>query len=279
MISNKDAEHLIRYLAAKYGISETVAKNLIRDFLFDLNYKLNESENTHIEGIGSFTTSYIEILDDVKLKQLTYRTEDSSIKKSEVSDNKSSFSDPRNVKDGQLSFADIVQRELKDYSASRKDKHSATRNANIFSFISSAQIFKLMTICILLGGFIYLFFVLSDNTGYDYGSIDTVVVSKDSTPIIPVKPQTEPESITLEQAIEARDDILQSEETLESESSDPAFVLYKVGSGETLALIAMKYYGKAMYWKDIVDFNKEVITNPDFLPEGLTIRIPILDIQ
>ena len=53
MISNKDAEHLIRYLAAKYGISETVAKNLIRDFLFDLNYKLNESENTHIEGIGS----------------------------------------------------------------------------------------------------------------------------------------------------------------------------------------------------------------------------------
>ena len=145
--------------------------------------------------------------------------------------------------------------------------------------MSFARIFKVLAVCTLIGACIYLFFILSDDALYEYEKFDEPIISNNLEIITPLKTQSELQPITLEQAIKSRDSVLRHQEIMGLVSVDSMLTLHEVGSGETLALIALKYYGKTIYWKEIVDFNKEIITNPDFLPEGLKIRITILNIQ
>lgn len=54
---------------------------------------------------------------------------------------------------------------------------------------------------------------------------------------------------------------------------------HKVKEGDTLSLLALKYYGKAArdYWMLIYETNKEVIgTNPGLIKPGTVLRIPEL---
>ncbi len=47
--------------------------------------------------------------------------------------------------------------------------------------------------------------------------------------------------------------------------------------GTSLARIAREYYGSRDLWSHIVEYNKDIITNPDNIPVGKTIRIPRLE--
>ena len=231
MISAKDTEMLIRYLSVKYGISEAAAKNLIHDFLFDLNYKLAETETIHVEGMGTFSSSLIERADGVKLKQLTYLLENSDSTLNEATSNELLLPESEWINNDRLSFEDIVQRELKEYTASRKNEFSTVNSNVILSSISFAQIFKVLAVCTLIGACIYLFFILSDDTLYEYEKFDEPIISNNLEMITPLKTQSEFQPITLEQAIKSRDSVLRHQEIMGLVSVDSMLNLHEVGSG------------------------------------------------
>lgn len=49
---------------------------------------------------------------------------------------------------------------------------------------------------------------------------------------------------------------------------------HTVARGETLSHIAGEYYGRAVLWRRIFDANRDVIEDPDRVPEGTVLRIP-----
>lgn len=51
---------------------------------------------------------------------------------------------------------------------------------------------------------------------------------------------------------------------------------YTIQRDETLSIVALKFYGSKKFWTYLVNHNKEVIKNPDNVPFGTTIRIPVL---
>lgn len=51
---------------------------------------------------------------------------------------------------------------------------------------------------------------------------------------------------------------------------------YTLRSGENLAKIALKFYGNKKLWPYVARYNKQIIKNPNNVPVGATIRIPIL---
>ena len=57
---------------------------------------------------------------------------------------------------------------------------------------------------------------------------------------------------------------------------EESFDSYTVKQGDTLTGIAFKAYGHASRWRRIYDANRDVITNPDRLRPGMTLRIPRL---
>ncbi len=50
--------------------------------------------------------------------------------------------------------------------------------------------------------------------------------------------------------------------------------LYTIVKGDTLSLLAQRYYGDAMQWPKIFDANREVIRNENLIEPGWTIKIP-----
>ena len=49
---------------------------------------------------------------------------------------------------------------------------------------------------------------------------------------------------------------------------------YTVQKGDSLWKIAKQFYGKGSAWPRIHEANKELITNPDLIQPGWTLRIP-----
>jgi nucleoid-associated protein YgaU len=54
----------------------------------------------------------------------------------------------------------------------------------------------------------------------------------------------------------------------------PPAKTYTTQRNDTLSDISKKFYGRAGLWKLIADANKDVISNPDRLPNGVVIKIP-----
>jgi nucleoid-associated protein YgaU len=50
---------------------------------------------------------------------------------------------------------------------------------------------------------------------------------------------------------------------------------HKVADGDTLAELAKRYLGNAGRWSELYDYNRDVLTNPDLLPIGAELRIPV----
>jgi nucleoid-associated protein YgaU len=50
---------------------------------------------------------------------------------------------------------------------------------------------------------------------------------------------------------------------------------HKVTDGDTLAELAKRYLGNAGRWSELYDYNRDVLTNPDLLPIGAELRIPV----
>ena len=51
---------------------------------------------------------------------------------------------------------------------------------------------------------------------------------------------------------------------------------YVVKSGDSLSKIAKREYGNANEWKRIFEANKDVLTDPDKIYPGQTLKIPAL---
>ena len=54
----------------------------------------------------------------------------------------------------------------------------------------------------------------------------------------------------------------------------PPGTTYRVQRGDTLTIISRKHYGTSNGWKNIYDHNRDVLTNPNRLHPGMTLRIP-----
>ena len=51
---------------------------------------------------------------------------------------------------------------------------------------------------------------------------------------------------------------------------------HKVADGDTLTGLAVKYLGSADRYREIYDLNREMLTNPDLLPIGSELKIPVV---
>ncbi len=61
---------------------------------------------------------------------------------------------------------------------------------------------------------------------------------------------------------------------LEAESRGPAKVIV-VRPGDTLGTLAAKYLGDALKWKVIYEANRDRLNDPDIVPVGIRLRIPM----
>ena len=61
---------------------------------------------------------------------------------------------------------------------------------------------------------------------------------------------------------------------LEEESRGPMKVVV-VRPGDTLGTLAEKYLGNALKWKMIYDANRDRLNDPDIIPVGMRLRIPV----
>lgn len=52
---------------------------------------------------------------------------------------------------------------------------------------------------------------------------------------------------------------------------------YTIEKGDTLSGIAQRFYGKAKYWRQIHEANRDTIDNPDRVFPGQTITLPAID--
>jgi len=58
----------------------------------------------------------------------------------------------------------------------------------------------------------------------------------------------------------------------------PPFELYPVKEGETLYSICVAQYGDGTLWPELAEFNKSAVPNPARMREGVTLRVPSLDV-
>ncbi len=71
--------------------------------------------------------------------------------------------------------------------------------------------------------------------------------------------------------------IAEVESHIEVEEQAPEATFYTVKSGDSLSKIAKAHYGDAMKYPVIFDANKPMLSDPDKIYPGQTLRIPPLD--
>ena len=71
--------------------------------------------------------------------------------------------------------------------------------------------------------------------------------------------------------------IARVDDRLEVEKAEPEAQFHTVESGESLSLIAKKYYGNAMKYPVIFEANKPMLSDPDKIYPGQVLRIPPID--
>ncbi|HEY2147031.1 MAG TPA: LysM peptidoglycan-binding domain-containing protein, partial [Pirellulales bacterium] len=54
----------------------------------------------------------------------------------------------------------------------------------------------------------------------------------------------------------------------------PSAPMHRIADGDTLGQLAAHYLGSADRWRELYDFNRDVLTNPELLPIGAELRIP-----
>jgi len=88
------------------------------------------------------------------------------------------------------------------------------------------------------------------------------------------EPVSEKETETVVVEEEPLTELTESEEIKEPQIPQEEFITYKVQKGDTLQKISYKFYGTHKKWKKIFEANKDKIKDPDFIKEGLILKIP-----
>ena len=55
---------------------------------------------------------------------------------------------------------------------------------------------------------------------------------------------------------------------------EPEVQTYTVASGDTLSKISKHFYGSANHWNDILQANRDQLSNPDLIKPGQVLKIP-----
>ncbi len=71
--------------------------------------------------------------------------------------------------------------------------------------------------------------------------------------------------------------IAEVEDNIEVIEAEPEAQFYEVKSGDSLSKIAKQFYGDAMKYPVIFEANKPMLTDPDKIYPGQSLRIPPLD--
>lgn len=54
---------------------------------------------------------------------------------------------------------------------------------------------------------------------------------------------------------------------------------YTIEKGDTLSAVSKRFYGKAKFWRQIYEANRDTIEDPDRIFPGQTIKLPAIDVD
>ena len=54
---------------------------------------------------------------------------------------------------------------------------------------------------------------------------------------------------------------------------------YTIEKGDTLSAVSKRFYGKAKFWRQIFEANRDTIEDPDRIFPGQTIKLPAIDVD
>jgi nucleoid-associated protein YgaU len=54
---------------------------------------------------------------------------------------------------------------------------------------------------------------------------------------------------------------------------------YTIEKGDTLSAVSKRFYGKAKFWHQIFEANRDTIQDPDRIFPGQTIKLPAIDVD
>ena len=54
---------------------------------------------------------------------------------------------------------------------------------------------------------------------------------------------------------------------------------YTIEKGDTLSAVSKRFYGKAKFWRQIFEANRDTIEDPDRIFPGQTITLPAIDVD
>ena len=70
-----------------------------------------------------------------------------------------------------------------------------------------------------------------------------------------------------------------TEEITGGEGGGTGAQTYTIEKGDTLSAISKRFYGKAKFWRQIFEANRDTIEDPDRIFPGQTIKLPAIDVD
>ncbi len=70
-----------------------------------------------------------------------------------------------------------------------------------------------------------------------------------------------------------------TEEITGGEGGGTGAQTYTIEKGDTLSAVSKRFYGKAKFWRQIFEANRDTIEDPDRIFPGQTIKLPAIDVD
>jgi nucleoid-associated protein YgaU len=70
-----------------------------------------------------------------------------------------------------------------------------------------------------------------------------------------------------------------TEEITGGEGGGTGAQTYTIEKGDTLSAVSKRFYGKAKFWRQIYEANRDTIEDPDRIFPGQTIKLPAIDVD
>ncbi len=70
-----------------------------------------------------------------------------------------------------------------------------------------------------------------------------------------------------------------TEEITGGEGGGTGAQTYTIEKGDTLSAVSKRFYGKAKFWRQIFEANRDTIKDPDRIFPGQTIKLPAIDVD
>ncbi|WP_165020342.1 HU family DNA-binding protein [Dysgonomonas sp. ZJ279] len=217
--------------------------------------------------------------------------EDQSPEIDSTQDRKSDISDPKEdaviIKEEEKETElPIVENEKKEITTFLEDRdiedeyQSSKQSSRKWRYIYLGFFIAIMLACFTIGG---LFFNEISRFFSDKEPIDIAIITEQKDNLNPRKTDTiniVSTVNTVKDSIPNKPEITKdavNEEVIKSNTKSKSLGEETIREGQTLRLIALKYYGNKSFWVYIYQENKSKIRNPNNVPIGTRLVIPSLD--